>query len=87
MEALLAEHQAMVGVIEDLRLSSGLDAAVAAGSLRGLFALHQQTEDRILLPFLAAHPDLSLAAAVEGHEELVGESHIHGRGAGRGDNV
>ncbi len=87
VEALLAEHQVMVGVIEELRLSSGLDAAVAAGTLRGLFALHQQTENRVLVPFLAAHPDLSLAAAVEGHEELLGESHIHGGGAGRGDSV
>jgi hypothetical protein len=87
VEALLAEHQRIIGVIEELRVSSGVDAAVAAGTLRGLFAMHLQTENRVLLPFLAGNPDLSLAAAVEGLEELVGESHIHGGGAGRGGSV
>ena len=87
VDALLAEHRVIVGVIEELRLSSGMDAAVAAGTLRGLFALHLQNENRVLLPFLAAHPDLSLAAAVEGLQELVGESHIHGGGAVPGDSV
>ena len=87
VETLLAEHQRIVGVIEELRVSSGVDAAVAAGTLRGLFALHQQIENRVLLPFLAGNPVLSLAVAVEGLEELVGESHIHGEGAERGDSV
>ncbi|SDK89721.1 hemerythrin domain-containing protein [Arthrobacter sp. ok362] len=87
VEALLAEHQRIVGVIEELRVSSGVDAAVAAGTLRGLFALHLQTENRVLLPFLAGNPELSLAAAVEGLEELVGESQIHRGGAGRGGSV
>jgi hypothetical protein len=87
VDALLAQHQVIVGVIEELRLSSGMDAAVAAGTLRGLFALHLQNENRVLLPFLAAHPELSLAAVVEGLEELVGESHIHGGGAAAGDSV
>ncbi len=85
--ALLAEHQVIAGVIEELRSSSGVDAAVAAGTLRGLVAMHLQTENRVLLPFLVEHPDLSLASAVEGLEELVGESHIHGGGAGSGTSV
>ncbi|RKR30311.1 hemerythrin domain-containing protein [Arthrobacter oryzae] len=85
--ALVAEHQGIAGMIEQLRGSRGVDAAVAAGALRALVAMHLQTEDQILLPFLAGHPDLSLASAVEGLEELVGESHIHGGGADRGSSV
>ncbi|GAA2144182.1 MULTISPECIES: hemerythrin domain-containing protein [Arthrobacter] len=85
--ALLAEHQAIAGAIDQLRGAGGVDAAVAAGTLRGLFAVHLEKENRLLLPFLVEHPDLSLAAAVEGLEELVGESHIHGGGAGRGGSV
>ena len=60
-------------------------ALAEAGSLYGL--LHPQTENRVLLPFLVGNADLSLAATVEGLDDLVGESHIHGGGAGRGGSV
>jgi hypothetical protein len=60
---------------------------VAAGIPRGPVAVRLQTEHRVLLPFLAERPGFSLASAVEGFDELVGESHFHGRGAGRRSSV
>lgn len=87
VESLLADNQVMVALVDDLRPARGVDAAVTAGALRRIFALHLDRENRLLLPFITSTPGLSLAAAVEGHEELVGESHIHGEGADRRGSV
>jgi hypothetical protein len=85
--ALLAEHQAFVGLIEDLRGAGGIDAAVTAGAIRHVFAVHVDTENRFLLPLLVGSPGLSLAQAVEGLSELVGEAHVHESRAGRGGSA
>jgi hypothetical protein len=85
--ALLAEHQAFVGLIEELRGADGVDAAVAAGAIRNVFAGHLDKENRLLLPLIVASPALSLAQAVEGLSELVGEAHVHQAGAGPGGSV
>ena len=87
VEGMLAEHQVIVGLVEDLRGSTGVDAAVAAGSIRNIFALHLDKENRFLLPFIAASPGLSLARAVEGLQELVGETHAHQHGTAHGGSV
>lgn len=84
-EGLMSGHRVIVGLIEDLRGSRGVGAAAAAGALRHVFALHLDMENRVLLPFIAASPELSLAEAVEGHEELVGDAHIHLNGARNGE--
>jgi hypothetical protein len=84
---MLAEHQVIVGLVEDLRGSTGVDAAVAAGSIRNIFALHLDKENRLLMPFIVASPELSLARAVEGLHELVGETHVHQHGTGHGGSV
>ncbi|MCB5293803.1 hemerythrin domain-containing protein [Arthrobacter sp. SO3] len=84
---MLAEHQVIVGLVEELRGSTGVDAAVAAGSIRNIFALHLDKENRLLMPFIAASPELSLARAVEGLHELVGETHVHQHGTVPGDSV
>ncbi|MET4135762.1 hypothetical protein [Pseudarthrobacter sp. PvP090] len=73
--------------MEDLRGSTGVDAAVAAGSIRNIFALHLDKENRLLMPFIVASPELSLARAVEGLQELVGETHVHQHGTGHGGSV
>lgn len=85
--ALLADHEGIAGLIEELRGASGVDAAVAAGTIRHLFAAHLDKENRLLLPLIAATPGLSLAEAVEGLSELVGEAHVHQSGAGHGGSV
>lgn len=87
VEGMLAEHQVIVGLVEELRRSTGVDAAVAAGSIRSIFALHLDKENRLLMPFIAASPELSLARAVEGLHELVGETHVHRHGTVPGDSV
>ncbi|MDQ0821070.1 hypothetical protein QFZ79_003443 [Arthrobacter sp. V4I6] len=85
--ALLAEHQALVGLIEELRGASGVDAAVAAGAIRNVFAVHLDKENRLLLPLIVASPGPSLARAVEGLSELVGEAHVHRARPGLGGSV
>lgn len=74
---MLAEHQVIVGLVEKLRAAQGVDAAVAAGAIGQIFALHLDKENRLLMPFIVESPGLSLAAAVAGLQELVGEAHIH----------
>ncbi|WP_346926713.1 hemerythrin domain-containing protein [uncultured Arthrobacter sp.] len=87
VDGMLAEHQVIVGLVEKLRGSAGVDAAVAAGSIRNIFALHLDKENTLLMPFIVASPELSLARAVEGLQELVGETHVHQHGTGHGGSV
>ena len=87
VEGMLAEHRVIVGLVEELRGSAGVDAAVAAGSIRNIFALHLDKENSLLLPFIAASPALSLARTVEGLQELVGEAHVHQHGTAHGGSV
>lgn len=87
VEGMQADHQVIVGLVEKLRGSAGVDAAVAAGSIRNIFALHLDKENRLLMPFIAAASGLSLARAVEGLHELVGESHVQQHGTAHGGSV
>ncbi|WP_240987038.1 hemerythrin domain-containing protein [Arthrobacter sp. Soil736] len=77
VEGMLAEHRVIVGLVDELRRAQGVSAAVAAGAVQHIFALHLDKENRLLMPFIALSPELSLADAVEGLHELVGEAHIH----------
>ena len=87
VDGMLAEHQVIVGLVEELRGSAGVDSAVAAGSIKNIFALHLDKENRLLMPFIAASSELSLARAVEGLHELVGETHVHQQGTGQTGSV
>jgi hypothetical protein len=80
VEGMLAEHQVIVALVEEFRGARG----VAAGAIRRIFALHLDKENRLLMPFVAASPELSLAEAVSGLHELVGEEHAHPPGTGHG---
>lgn len=77
VDGMLAEHQVIVGLVEELRTSEGVAAAVAAGAIQRIFALHLDKENRLLMPFIIHSPGLSLAQAVEGLHELVGEGPAH----------
>ncbi|MDQ0768928.1 hypothetical protein QF031_001677 [Pseudarthrobacter defluvii] len=77
VDGMLAEHQVIVGLIEELRTAEGVFAAVAAGAIQRIFALHLDKENRLLMPFILESPGLSLAHAVEGLHELVGEGAAH----------
>lgn len=77
VDGMLAEHRVIVGLVDELRRSQGVGAAVAAGAVQHIFALHLDKENRLLMPFIAQSPELSLADALEGLHELVGEARIH----------
>ena len=77
VEGMLAEHQVIVALVEELRAAQGVPAAIAAGAIQRIFALHLDKENRLLMPFVAASPDLSLAKAVSGLHELVGDEDHH----------
>ena len=83
MPRMLAEHQVIVGLVEELRTAEGVAAAVAAGAIQRIFALHLDKENRLLMPFIIQSPGLSLAQAVEGLHELVGEGAAHHHGDGQ----
>lgn len=82
VDGMLAEHQVIVGLIDELRTADGVAAAVAAGAIQRIFALHLDKENRLLMPFVIESPELSLSRAVEGLHELVGQgaAHHHGQG-------
>ncbi|MEV7649284.1 hemerythrin domain-containing protein [Arthrobacter sp. NPDC089319] len=77
VDALTADHQELAALLDELRGAAGIEAATVASSLSRVFALHIEKENRVLLPFIARTPDLSLSAAVEGLVELVGDTHVH----------
>lgn len=81
VEGMLAEHQVIVALVEEFRGARGVAAAVAAGSIQRIFALHLDKENKLLMPFVVSSPELSLAEAVSGLHELVGEEHAHQRGS------
>jgi hypothetical protein len=66
-----------VDLVEELRTSNGLAAAVAGAAIQRLFAMHLDKENRLLMPFIVDSPGLSLAESVQGLHELVGEGGHH----------
>ncbi|MBP1136189.1 DNA-binding FadR family transcriptional regulator [Arthrobacter sp. PvP023] len=87
VEGMLAEHQVIVALVEELRGARGVAAAVAAGAIQRIFALQLDKENRLLMPFVAASPGLSLAEAVSGLHELVGDGHTHPGGSAHGHHA
>jgi hypothetical protein len=81
VEGMLAEHRVIVALVEELRKSTGLSAAVAGATIQRLFALHLDKENGLLMPFIVSSPDLSLAEAVQGLHQLVGSPAGHHEGA------
>jgi hypothetical protein len=73
VEGMLIDHQAIIGLVEELRGSDGPRAAAVGTAIARAFALHLKKENELLFPYIAARPDLSLAEAVAGLETLVGE--------------
>ena len=67
-------------LVEELRTANGVPAAVAGSAIQRIFALHLDKENRLLMPFIAGSPELSLADSVKGLHELTGESAHHHRG-------
>ena len=78
VEAMLAEHELIVGLVERLRSAPGrLEAAGEARALSVTFESHLAKENDQILPLLAESPGVSLADALEGmHELLGGHGHV-----------
>lgn len=75
VEAMLAEHRDLLGLVEAVRQATGpVRAAADAQALRSLFGSHLAKENEQILPLLAASGDVSLAVILEGMHELLGGS-------------
>ena len=75
VEAMLVEHQLLVGLVDSLETTSEpIAAAALARALRELFEAHLAKENDQILPLLVASPDVSVADLLEGMHELLGGS-------------
>lgn len=77
IDAMLAEHQSILGMVEELANAAKPVAQAAAGrALKALFDIHLDHENSQVLPTLAASPDHSVAQLLDGmHEVLGGHEH------------
>jgi uncharacterized protein (DUF2249 family) len=74
VDAMLAEHGVITGLVEDLAgATDGVRAAATASALRTLFDSHLSKENDQLLPLLAQAPDVDLAGLLDGMQDLLGE--------------
>ena len=84
VEAMLAQHRAIVGLVDALEgARDAVSAAVAAGALRSLFEVHLAAENEQILPLLVAAPGVSVADLLGDLHEMVGgpeHEHEHGHG-------
>jgi uncharacterized protein (DUF2249 family) len=73
VDAMLAEHQVIIGLVNQLaRSTDPVSAAETARALRVLFESHLAKENEQVLPLLAADPQVSLADLLSGMHELLG---------------
>jgi len=90
VEAMIAEHRVLEGLVRDLgEATEPPRAAAAAHALRVLFDTHLAKENDLILPAVAADPAVSLTEILAGMHELLGEhaghEHGHGHGSGHGE--
>jgi uncharacterized protein (DUF2249 family) len=82
VDAMLAEHGVISGLVEDLaEATDGVRAAATASALYTLFDSHLSKENDQLLPVLAQAPDVDLAGLLEGMHDLLGEGGHHSAAA------
>ena len=73
VEAMVTEHRVLEGLVEEVRTAQGPVHLAAAGyALRVLFEVHLAKENDLVLPLVAADPDVSLAQILAGMHELLG---------------
>lgn len=79
VEAMLAEHQLILGLVDDLEQASDpVTAAVTAGTLRAVFETHVAKENHQVLPLLIGAPEVSVAELLGSMGELIGVDSEHG---------
>ena len=73
VEAMVAEHRVLEALVEEVRtVESPVRAAGAASALQALFAVHLTKENDVILPLVAADPNVSLSEVLGGMHELLG---------------
>ncbi|NBM20482.1 DUF2249 domain-containing protein [Streptomyces sp. GC420] len=79
VEAMLAEHRTLTGLVGSLRTAERpVRAAADARALQVLFEEHLLKENTLVLPLLAALPEVSVAGLLAGmHDLLGGGEHSH----------
>lgn len=87
VDGMLAEHRRITDLVEALRTpSSPARAASDARALQVLFEAHLDKENDLVLPLIAASPELSLAKLLDGMHELLG-GHAHGHAEGEAEGA
>jgi uncharacterized protein (DUF2249 family)/iron-sulfur cluster repair protein YtfE (RIC family) len=82
VDAMLAEHRDLVGLVEAIRQATGpVRAAASAEALRSLFQSHLVKENEQILPLLAESSEVSLAVILDGMHELLGGQEHAGESA------
>jgi uncharacterized protein (DUF2249 family) len=75
VEAMLGEHGVITGLLREVADSADLlRAAGSAAALRALFDSHLTKENDLVVPLLAATPDVSLHDLLGGMHQLLGEA-------------
>ena len=89
VDALLAEHALILGLVEQLKTArTQVEAAAEARALSVVFESHLAKENDQILPLLAEASGVSLAGALEGmHELLGGHGHAHEHGHEHGQEA
>jgi uncharacterized protein (DUF2249 family) len=73
VDAMVAEHEVIVGLVREVAsASTAVEAAAAARALVVVFDSHLAKENELVLPLLAASPDISVADLLDGMHELLG---------------
>lgn len=73
VDAMLAEHVVLVGLVEQIaRAQVAAEAAAYGRALQVLFDTHLAKENELVLPLLAADPAVSVAGLLAGMHELLG---------------
>jgi uncharacterized protein (DUF2249 family) len=73
IEAMLAEHRAIRGLVDELSGATDMvTAAALARALQALFEVHMSKEEEQVLPLLVAAPTISVAGLLGGLHELIG---------------
>ncbi len=73
IDGMLDEHRVITGLVGEISAAPDLARAAAAGhALRVMFAAHLTKENELILPLLAAAPDVALADLLTGVHELLG---------------
>ena len=73
VEAMLGEHEVIVGLLREVAETADLRrAAASAAALRAVFDSHLAKENDLVVPLLAAAPGVSVAGLLEGMHLLLG---------------